>query len=195
MNTERQFALEKEKFGLEKEKFNKELGVKEQVAARAQEKENQKLSVGNLGLAKTEKEAVELRQTISKSKSFVNTLDKLIALRDKYDSETFHGKVYGEMKSLHSQLVGYYKDIQKLGTLDRGVLTLFDRVLPDPTEYGFRIDTYKKFREGIERDVENDIRSKLQEDSSSRSTTNPEEYFYNGKTYIMKPDGSLGLKK
>jgi len=179
MNTERQFGLEREKLDLEKEKLGN-----------VQAKEQAKLAVGNLGSARTEREAIAARETLSEGENFIRKLDELIALRKEYGSETLPNPIKSKMESLHGQLLGSYKNMQQLGTLDRGVLQLFDKILSSPTGYGFRVEQYKAFRNQAEKDLINNLKSKLQPSPETSS----DEILYNGKKYVLNPDGSMRLK-
>jgi hypothetical protein len=174
-----------DEISFKREQIGEQRNLQQAKAQNEVSKENQKLQVEDYGLARTEKEATALRETVSKTKSFINKLDDLIALREKYGSETFHGKAYNEMKSLHAQMLADYKGMNTLGTLDTGVLKLFDMVLSDPTGYGYRIDQYKKFREQTVKGVENNIKTKLRPDSTSGEQMKK----IGDKTYKKVPGG------
>jgi len=164
----------------EQEKLAAEFGLKtdhlilnEMQAKQKIGQENQKLVVGNYGIARTEREAIDARNTLSAGAKFIRKMDDLIKLREKYGAKVFPSEAKNEMESLHAQLLSDYKDIHKLGTLDTGVLKLFDKIAKSPTAFGYRVEQYKALRDQALKDMEADIRSKLvgSQNYISNSTT------------------------
>ncbi len=161
-DSDRNYNLNVMKFGAAQDQAR-------QVALEKQQAENEELSVGNLGVAKTKQEAIKARDTLRIGRSFIKKIDKLIELRKDHGTQIFPTEAKSLMDSIYGQLTADYKSMETLGTLDRGVLQLFDRVIKHPAEYGYRLKQYEEFRKNAVKDLEENIKSKLRTGGSGTS--------------------------
>lgn len=102
-----------------------------------QQREEQKLRM-ELEAKGKKVDPTEARQRKDKAAGaaqMLNTLDRLRDEVDKYGTELF-GKKSGVQGSLYGQALSQYKQAEQLGTLDKGLLDLFDKMLTDPTSWG-----------------------------------------------------------
>lgn len=119
----------------------------DQVLSLPEEKRKNLVKVGGKWTqAIDENSAKEARKIIGANDAMLSNLDKLIALREKYGSETLPGTVKAEMQTIASSLQLALKEAKQLGTLDKGAERFLEKLVADPTSIGFVSDQYKALK-------------------------------------------------
>jgi hypothetical protein len=126
----------------------------------------------------------EAGKTISEAEVARQTLKGLISearqLRAQYGGETLPTAAKARMQQLQGEMLGQVKSLDKLGTLDKGVERLGEKLIPDLTEYNFYgQDSVITMLDGLEKKADNNLRTVL------RSNTTPGQV---EKNTPSKPD-------
>jgi hypothetical protein len=113
MNSDREYGLGVARLAMDQEKFNAELA---------------RLS----GPKVDEVEARKRRESAFAGANMVSLLEQLKQDVAQNGTETF-GAGAGRQGAIYGQILAEFKQAEQMGTLDRGLLELFDKMLKDPT--------------------------------------------------------------
>lgn len=166
-------------------------GLSEAQAMGAPEQIRQRLvKVGDKYVpALDESSAKEARKIVGANDAMMANLDRLIALRTRYGSETLPGPVKAEMQTLAANLQLSLKEAKALGTLDRGAEKFMEKLVADPTSYGVAIaDQYQALKNAQNRETRGKLQSlgiSLPEISSDRATV--ERITQDGRIALFDP--------
>lgn len=143
---------------------------------------------GKYALAIDADSAKEAREVVGTNESMMSNLRRLMEIRKKYGSESVPGPVKAEMQTIAESLKVNYIKANKLGTLDKGVERVLDKVVSDPTSYGFVLDQYKALEASQMRSVSARLQS-LGVEAGGSNQGNPEIKTVNGVKYMRGPNG------
>lgn len=97
--------------------------------------EEAKRYIPGIGLATDAESAKEIRTGVTNFNDFNGTLNKLVALREKYGSETLPSEAKSLMTQLRGQLKFAVKNIEKLGVLSESDTGMIDDVVADGSSF------------------------------------------------------------
>lgn len=130
----------------------------------------------------------EATKIVGANDAMMSNLDQLISLRDKYGSETLPGPVKAEMQTIAANLQLSIKEAKQLGTLDKGAEKFMEKLVADPTSFGYVSDQYKALKSTQLREATQRLKS-LGVDASSLESQNAEVKTMGGKQYKKVPGG------
>lgn len=122
-NAERNYELERLKMQQEEQRFRAQLKASGSKADPTEARQRRDKATGAWGM--------------------LSTLDKLRSEVETNGTELFGAKA-GVQGSLYGQALSEYKQAKQLGTLDKGLLDLFDKMLLDPTSWGAAANPFAK---------------------------------------------------
>jgi hypothetical protein len=125
------YAMRLKQFGLSQMNSDREYGIGLARLAMDQEKLNVELS----RLGQPNIDEVEVRKRREAAFAGANMVSLLQRLRDdvaQHGTETV-GEGAGRQGALYGSILSEFKQAKQMGTLDRGLLELFDKMLADPT--------------------------------------------------------------
>lgn len=129
-------------------------GGDSQVQMLPEEVRNRAVKIGGkYALAIDDNSAKEARKIVGANDAMIANLDKLMSLRQKYGSETIPGPVKQEMETIASSLQLAIKEAKQLGTLDKGAERFMEKLVANPTSYGFVLDQYKALKASQQREA------------------------------------------
>lgn len=143
---------------------------------------------GKYALAIDENSAKEAREIVGAHEAMMTNLAELVALRKQYGQETLPSGIKNRMQTIAENLRVNYIKANKLGTLDKGVERVLDKVVSDPTSIGFVLQQYDELKNTQERSVQARLNS-LGIQYGGRGAQQPQYKTVNGIKYMRGPNG------
>lgn len=158
----------------------------EQVSIAPAEVRERAVRLGDKNILAFDREsAKEARKIVGASDAMMSNLDELIKLRQEYGSATIPGPVANKMKTIASNLQLSIKEAKQLGTLDKGAEKFMEKLVADPTSYGFVSDQYKALKETQNRET-------FQKLKALGLNISPEMFSQESKMPVERLDPSTG---
>lgn len=112
------------------------------AAAQQKSQPDTELFVPGVGYAFSKTSANDVRDKVAGTRTFTQLMDKLIKLREK-NLGILPGDAKAEMQSIAADLALAIKNNDKTGALDKGTIEVVEKIVKDPTGFGFKLDSYK----------------------------------------------------
>jgi hypothetical protein len=145
-----------------------EINKEQAKAAKTENKDLEKLQVGNYGIARTEKEAQEGRTAIELRDNLKSKLQEMINLRKEYGGmggELLEREPVNRGKALAKEAQLIYKDLRTLGALTGPDLAIIEEIIPsDPLQFDIMSDTSARLENLLnqsQKEFESKLKAKL----------------------------------
>jgi hypothetical protein len=169
-------GIQVEKYGIRRETWDNALSIAKQEKL-LQEKpsgvNDKSLYVKGVGTALTKQNAKELTNGITSYVKLRRQLDEMIALREKYGTESLNRTAVERGKQLSNDILLSYKNIAKLGVLSQADEKIINSIIPrNPLEFNIgalgvgkdsTLERMKSWRQDLRNDFEFNINQKIDE--------------------------------